>query len=99
MPMRKFDRESPQAEEIAVKALGFIAGDEEAFERFVALTGLGLSDIKERAADPDFLAGVLDFLLQDEGLLVRFAESEGIPPELPASARRKLPGGGQNAEW
>ena len=35
---------------------------------------------------------VLDYLLGDEKLLLKFAEDTGIAPEEPALARRALPG-------
>ncbi len=81
-----------EAEALALRALAFLAGDEDQFSRFVALTGVGEDELRARAAEADFLAGVLDHLLGDEALLLRFVESEGIAPELPAAARRLLPG-------
>jgi hypothetical protein len=80
------------AEALALRALAFLAGDEDQFSRFVALTGVGEQEMRARAGDPDFLAGVLDHVLGDEALLMRFIASEGIDPGLPAAARRRLPG-------
>ncbi len=80
------------AEVVAIRALGYIAADETLFNRFLALTGLGAEDIRERVADPGFLGGVLDFLLGDERLVIAFAEASDMTPEIPMMARRKLPG-------
>ena len=44
------------------------------------------------ARHPEFLAGVLDYLLAHEGLLVEFAESIGADPSSVAPLRRHLPG-------
>ena len=80
------------AEILAIGALGFLAEDPERLGRFLALSGLGPKDLRDRAQDPAFLGGVLDHLLSDESLLFLFAESQGIDATLPAKARRQLPG-------
>jgi hypothetical protein len=80
------------AEVVAIRALGYIAAHETLFNRFLALTGLGAEDIRERVGDPGFLGGVLDFLLGDERLVIAFAEASDLAPEVPMMARRKLPG-------
>jgi hypothetical protein len=49
--------------------------------------------VRARAADPEFLGFVLDFLLSDEAALVAFAEEAGIAPDRPLRARAALPGG------
>jgi hypothetical protein len=46
--------------------------------------------LRRAAADPQFLSGVLDFLLSDETLLVAFAERAAISPERIGQARRAL---------
>ena len=83
----------PEAEALAVQALAWMAGDAELIGRFLASTGSGLGDLRVRAADPEFLGFVLDFLLADETALIAFAAAENIRPELPMRARAALPGG------
>ncbi len=83
----------PQAEALAVQALVWMAGDSDLIGRFLAATGAGLADLRGRAAEPEFLGFVLDFLLSDEAALVAFAAAENIRPELPMRARAALPGG------
>ena len=80
------------AEILALGALGFLAEDAERLGRFLALSGLGPKDLSARAQDPAFLGGVLDHLLSDESLLSLFTESQGIEADVPAKARRQLPG-------
>ena len=63
-----------------MKALGFLASDDERLGRFMALTGLGPKEIRAGASDPSFLVGVLDHLRGDESLLLIFAESENLDP-------------------
>ncbi len=61
------------SEMLAIDALAFLAGQPEALARFLALTGVGPHNLRTAAADPAFLAGVLDHFLSDEALLVVFA--------------------------
>jgi hypothetical protein len=79
-------------DEIAIAALGFIAGDPERLGRFLALTGLGPGTLRAAAADPGFLARVLDFLAEDESALIAFAANQGFQPEAVMRARQRLTG-------
>ena len=89
----KSHRMSPDAEVIGLAALGFLAGEPDRLVRFLALTGLALEDLRERAGEPRLLAAVLDHLLGDESLLFLFAEAEALHPAEVVAARRRLPGG------
>jgi hypothetical protein len=80
------------AEMLAIQALGFIAGEPERLEAFLAATGLTLDRLRESATEPDFLAGVLEHMLADESLLLAFAESAAIDPAAVARARNALGG-------
>ena len=78
---------------IALKALAFLASDGDRLGAFLAACGLGPADLKSGARNPQFLAGVMDYLLGNESLLLTFAENAGIDPGAIAGARRFLPGG------
>ncbi|MDD9903890.1 MAG: DUF3572 family protein [Rhodospirillaceae bacterium] len=80
------------ASDLAAKALVFIAQDSDRIGRFLALTGIGPADIRERAQDPAFQGGLLDHLLTDETLLLEFADWAEIEPSIVAENRLKLPG-------
>ena len=82
-----------EAETIAVEALGYLAGRPEELSRFLALAGLGPTNLRQAASDPGFLAGVLGFLLQDEPLLLAFAAEAGLSPATVAEAGRALGAG------
>jgi hypothetical protein len=84
------------AETLAIEALGFIAGEPDWLARFLAASGIGPATLRRAAADPAFLAGVLDFLLGNEPLLVAFAGRAGIPPERIGEARRALSRGAED---
>lgn len=81
------------AEELAVAALGFIAGEPEQLGRFLAMTGIGPDSLRDAARDPRFLAGVLDHVAADEALLLAFAAANEIDPEAVMRARDVLTGG------
>ncbi len=88
----RFSGDIEQAQTIALKALGYLAADEERFEPFLGSTGLLAGDLRAGATDPAFLAGVLDYFLQNEALLLAFAASEELAPETIVRARLRLPG-------
>jgi hypothetical protein len=78
------------AENLAIEALSFVASDPELVSRFLARTGIAPGDLRAAAADPGFLAGVVEYLMTDERLLIAFAAHAGIPPTEIAAARRAL---------
>jgi hypothetical protein len=79
------------AETLALKGLAFLAGEGDALTRFLSLSGLDPDDLRKRAADPLLLAAVVDFILQDDQLALRFSRSERADPKLIHEARRALP--------
>lgn len=81
---------------VALTALAHILGDDDARVRFLALTGLDQTTLRQRADEPELLGGVLDFLLADEALLLAFCRAAALRPELAARARRALPGAGDH---
>jgi hypothetical protein len=82
------------AERLAIEALGFIASDATRLTQFLAATGYDPAAIRDEAGSPEFLAGVLDFLLGDESLLLVFTSHSGTDPKLIAASRRILAGDG-----
>lgn len=80
------------AETIALQALAFIAGDEDILNAFMASCGCSLDEVKGSAADPAFLGGVLDFVLQDDRNVLEFCRTAGLEPSDLFRARHALPG-------
>ncbi len=78
--------------EAAIAALGFLAADPERLARFLALSGLGPHNLRRAAASATFLGAVLDYLADDEKLLVAFAEAQGWRPADVSRARETLAG-------
>ena len=83
----------PDADIIALKGLAFLAGSQADLEQFLAISGLRPDDIRARAGDPHFLAGVLDFFLSGEALLLAFCEAETLDPREVHRASAILSGG------
>jgi hypothetical protein len=81
------------AEALAIQALSYIGQDGERLGRFLSLTGIGPGEIRSAAREPQFLAGVLDYLAGDERLLTDFAKEAGHDPATVEAARIALGGG------
>jgi len=82
-----------QAEDIAIKALGWLASEPEQLQHFCNSTGASPDDILKRAQEPEFLGFVLDFLLLDDSTILTFAGEAEIQPESVQTARYALEGG------
>ncbi len=83
------------AETIALRALGWLAGNEELLPVFLGASGAGEDDLRAGARDPAFLGAVLDFLTMDDAWVVAFCDAEGLDYQEPLAARHALPGGAQ----
>lgn len=85
-------------ETVALQALGWIAASNELLPVFLGATGAGLTELRARAAEPEFLGAVLDFLLMDDAWIAGFCDAAGLPYEMPRAARAALPGAAA-ADW
>ena len=70
-----------RAEVLALKALGFIASDDDLFCRFLNLTGMDIDRLKATADEIGTSLAALEFLMYDDRLVVAFAKSAGIKPD------------------
>ncbi len=86
------------AETIALRALAWIAADEELLPQLAGATGMSLDDAKTRAQDPAFLAGILEFLCMEDRWIRQFCDAQGLPYDAPMKALMALPGQ-QRDEW
>ncbi len=75
---------------LALTALAAALTDERRAQRFLALTGIGTDELRERAPEPQFLAAFLAFLEAHEPDLVAVAKQAGTSPEALVEARRAL---------
>ncbi|MEM8580231.1 MAG: DUF3572 domain-containing protein [Pseudomonadota bacterium] len=86
------------AEEVALKALSWIAEDEELLQVFLGSTGASVSDLKSLVSEPEFLLSVLDFLTMDDAWIISFCDAAGLAYEIPMHAKSALPGGAR-VDW
>lgn len=78
------------AEAMALQAFAFLAEEPERLGRFLSLTGLGPEDLRRALTTPGLQAAVLEHLRSDESLLLVFAATAGVPPEMVAEAEQLL---------
>lgn len=88
------DRES--AQDLAIKALVFLAEDGTRLGRFLSLTGMAPNDIREVASTSSFQSAVLEHLLADESLLLAFAANAGLAPDQVQAAAHLLQGSAEH---
>jgi len=80
------------AEGLAIQALGFLAAEPERIGPFLAATGVDPVGLRAAAAEPGFLAAVLEHIGSSDSLLLEFAGNLRLNPETVAQARRILAG-------
>ncbi len=90
--------ERDRAEWIAIRALGWLASNEEVMPVFLAATGAAADELRQRANEPAFLVSVLDFLMMNDDWVVNFCDGEAISYDSPMRARHALPGG-EEVNW
>ena len=83
------------AETVGLRALAWLAGNDELLPVFLGSTGASLDDLRAGAGEPAFLGSVLDFVMMDDAWVVAVCDAAGRAYEAPMRARAALPGGGQ----
>jgi len=73
---------------VALRALGFISGDRSYLERFLSSACMTHTDLCKRPTSPAHLAAILDFIIDNELVLLRFARTVDISLETVYEARR-----------
>ena len=81
-----------EAETLAIRIAGNLAERPELLRRFLDLAGLTVAELRAGLHDPALLGAILDFVLFDDALTQEMAAALDVPPDLPARARRLLPG-------
>lgn len=70
-----------QARAIGEDALIWLAGQTDVLEAFLAASGAAPESLRGQAADADFLAAVIDFLLSADETVIAMADAGGRRPE------------------
>ncbi len=86
-----------RAETIALQALGWLAADDDLCGTFLGATGATLDDMRQRAAEPAFLASVLGFLTMNDDWIIGFCDFVSLGYDQPLRALYALPGAEQVA--
>lgn len=90
MPFMPTHYTTEKAEILALEGLGWLAADEDGFQRFLNLTGTGMEALRRAAESRETAMAVLDFLLAHEDILLRFCQSAGIDPRDVQMASHRL---------
>ena len=68
------------AETIALNGLAFLAAQPDDIERFLRNTGIDAAELRARAADPDVLRAVLEYILAGDATTTGFCQDQGLDP-------------------
>ena len=81
------------AETEALTMLAWLAAQEDVFGAFLAFSGASVDVVAGKAAQPEFLASVVDFMMSDDAYIIAWAQGAGRKPETVLQIRAGLPGG------
>jgi hypothetical protein len=97
MPRNDREMTLEKAESIAAQGLAFLVEEPARLSHFLTLTGLRPDQVRAQAETPQFLAAVLEHIVNDESLLLVFAANSSIAPEAIAPALALLHGQARSA--
>jgi hypothetical protein len=80
------------AETLALNGLAFLAGRGEEIERFLRNTGIDADELRRRAADPDMLRAVLEYILAGDATTADFCAEQNLDPRQLHEANHVLSG-------
>ena len=81
------------AENKALEALNWISKNENYLTDFLNQNGASVSDIFERAKDPDFLVFIIEYCLSSDKIVIECSRALSIKPEELVEILSLLPGG------
>ena len=73
--------------DLSYDALTYLAADQERISRFLMISGFTPDTIRPELGKPHFVAGLLDYVVADDRLVIGLAESVGSTPEAIYQAR------------
>lgn len=82
-----------EAEVLALQALAWMVADPDLLGAFLGQSGLAPADLGRAAGDGGLLAGVMDFLAQEDARMLEAARALGVAPARLAEAGARLSGG------
>lgn len=87
------------ADIIALQAITYLLSDEKRISWLLGETGISIGDLQNAPDRPEVFAGILDFLLSQESMLIEFSETNELDPTSVVKAREFFPGSSQGLEW
>lgn len=88
------------AEQTAIAVLSWLANEPEMLGRFLSLTGVEPGQMRQAIANPEFLSGMLDFIVQHEPTLLTFcAATDSQPQEVMAAWQHYVKPGLDSGEY
>ena len=78
------------AETIALNGLAFLAAQPDYIDLFLRNTGIDAAELRLRAADPDVLRAVLEYILAGDATTTGFCEDQSLTPRDLHAARHLL---------
>lgn len=84
-----------QAQVLALKALGWMGGQDEILSGFLGASGMDVDSLKQSAGQSETLLAILDYLLSQDAWVSDFCKDEGVDSDAPMMARAALPGGAE----
>jgi len=83
------------ADIIALQAVTYLLSDEKRISWLLGETGLSTTELQQSPDTPEILAGILDFLMAHEDMLIDFCDTNKIDPASFQRMRHFFPGGEQ----
>jgi hypothetical protein len=80
------------ADALAVTILTWLSNQPDLMNRFLALTGIDIGDLRHVAGKPGFAGGLTGFLMNHEPTLMAFCGDNGVGVEFVQSCHRHLAG-------
>lgn len=87
---RQPDAFDATVEELAIKALEYLASDADRLGGFLAGTGFDAARLRAAAEGPGFAPALLGYVMGDDSLVLGLAEHAGLRPERIAAIWRRL---------
>lgn len=88
------ENQSPE-QALAVEILTWLAGEPELLNRFSALTGVDVGELRALSQSPGFESAMIGFIAGHEPTLMAFCHDCKVKPETVSHAWQKLEYGGQ----
>lgn len=80
-PQLALKQPQPTLTELAAKCLNHLAQNPEQLAEFMVITGLSPDGLRRAVGTKSFAVGLLDYVVQNEPLLVAISEANAIRPE------------------